>query len=152
MRVLEGNPSHRPLPKNEPQPLRPKRTPSMPGWLPEDAQRIWRQHARALWQAGLLTEIDVDALATLCETTALYRTALQMIEEHGAVAMTDKGYSHPTAWVSVRNNALKQMRALWQEFGMTPAARTRVEVQKPQEEKSALQELMERSKARAGNG
>jgi len=150
MRVIEGNPGKRALPAGEPAPRRGARTPSMPGWLPENAQAIWRQHARALWELGLLTEIDVDALATLSETTALYRTAVRMIGTGGAVWTSEEtGYTQASAWVAIRNNTLKQMRALWQEFGMTPSSRTRVQVGKTEEEKNPLQALMERARKNA---
>lgn len=150
MRVLQGNPAKRPLPKNEPRPKRTERTPNMPAWLPEKARAIWKQHARALWDLGLLTQVDVDALAALCETEALYRTALEMIEREGAVWTNEQtGYSQQTAWVSVRNTTLKQMQQLWAEFGMTPSARTKVEV-KPEATENPLEALMGRARANAG--
>lgn len=151
MRVLEGNPSKRPLPQNEPMPDKPERTPSVPSWLPENAKAIWKQYARQLWELGLLTGIDVEAYATLCETTALYRTAVDMIQEQGAVWVNEEtGYSQQTAWVSIRNNALKQAQSLWSEFGMTPAARTRVEVDKGEEkEVDKLTELLNERASRA---
>lgn len=150
MRVLQGNPSGRPLPKNEAKPKAADRTPSVPTWLDDDARAIWKQHARDLWEAGLLTQIDREALAALCETTALYRTAVDMIETDGAVwTSAETGYTQQSAWMTVRNQALAKMQSLWTEFGMTPAARTRIQVEKPEKEEDELVKLL---KGRAGNG
>ncbi len=140
------------MPTNEPKPEKALRAPNVPGWLPENARTVWKQHARALWDLGLLTLVDVDALAALCEATALYRTALEMIENEGAVWVNKgTGYSQQTAWVSVRNTALAQMQKLWAEFGMTPSARTRIEVA-PEAVENPLEALMGRARANAGGG
>jgi len=129
LKVLQGNPGRRPLSKGEPKPKRAERAPSIPTWLEDEARVIWKRHARSLWELRLLTEIDVDAYATLCETTALYRTAVDMIRKEGVVwTNADTGYSQQSGWVSVRNNSLKQMQSLWSEFGMTPAARARIDI------------------------
>lgn len=125
MKILQGNPGGRALPQDEPKPAKTARVPSPPKWLPKEARAIWRKHADALWQLGLLTVADIDALATLCETTALYHTAVEMLGKHGATwTNKETGYSQPTAWMSVRNQTLKQMQSLWSEFGLTPAARS----------------------------
>ena len=151
MRVLQGNPGRRPLPENEPEPKRGKRAPSVPSWLGEEAKEVWRAHARKLWELGLLTDLDLDALATLCETTALYRTAVAMIGKQGAVWVSEEtGYTQQTAWVGIRNNALKQMQSLWAEFGMTPKERSRIELPEQEKERDPLAELLARRKQATG--
>lgn len=128
LKRLAGNPGKRALPANEPRPNRSARAPRCPAWLNDDAQALWRIYARPLWELGLLTELDVDALATLCEATALYRKACKAITVEGAVHMTDSGYRHASPWVNIRNQALGQMKQLWAVFGMTPGDRSRIEM------------------------
>lgn len=128
LRNLQGNPGKRPINKNEPAPTKGQRVPNCPAWLNEDAAALWRQHAKRLWDLGLLTHVDVGALAALCETEALYHTAVQKLAEGDVVHVTDKGYHHASAWVQIRSQALKQLKSLWSEFGMTPASRSRVVV------------------------
>ena len=150
LKILQGNPGRKPLPQNEPEPKRAERTPSVPTWLDDKAKGIWKEHARILWAAGLLTQIDREALAALCETTALYRTAVDMIRVEGAVwTSKETGYTQQSAWATVRGQALNKMQSLWSEFGMTPAARTRIQVEKPEKEEDDLAKLL---KGRAGNG
>ncbi len=74
LKVLQGNPGKRALPKGEPRPPAPSPPPA-PRWLGEEARREWRRVARALHGAGLLTEADHDALALYCETFASWRRA-----------------------------------------------------------------------------
>lgn len=148
MKLLQGNPGRRPLPENEPQPKAAERTPNVPAWLDGDAKAIWREHARDLWEVGLLTQIDREALAVLCETTALYRTAVEMIRAQGVVwTSPETGYTQQSAWATVRNQTLSKMQSLWAEFGMTPASRTRIEVEKPEKEEDELTKLLEGRRA-----
>lgn len=128
LKQLRGNPGKRAMNKNEPNPGKPGRTPSVPSWLGDDAREIWKSYARQLWEIDLLTDIDVDALAALCESTALYREAVRAIARNGAVEVTDKGYYYASPWVNIRNQALGQMKQLWAVFGMTPSDRSRLNV------------------------
>lgn len=140
IKKLQGNPGKRPLNKHEPKPAKPAAVPRCPAWLPDDAKKIWREHAKKLWAAGVLTELDVSAAAALVEAEALYRLAVDMIRVEGSIQVTKSGYQQLSGWMTVRNNALKQAQALWREFGMTPSARSRIEV-KPEEEEDEFAKL-----------
>lgn len=143
LKKLAGNPGHRPLPKNEPQPQRGERAPSCPRWLPEDAKPIWKEHARQLWQLRLLTEIDVDAYAAYCETMALYRLASGMVRlPQGAARANGAGTLKATPWVAIRRETLDQLRRLWGDFGMTPSARSRIEIPGEEETKDPFEQFL----------
>lgn len=64
LRILEGNPSKRPLPNNEPQPD--PTMPECPDWLMADAKEEWHRVAPELHRIGLLTIVDQTALAGYC--------------------------------------------------------------------------------------
>lgn len=121
-KVRRGNPGKRPLNKREPKPANAK--PTQPRWMRHAAKRQWQRIAQDLHDAGLLTRIDQTALAMLCETYATYVEAMQIVEEQGMVAISEKGspYQHPA--VGIMNQARKELRGWLQEFGMTPSART----------------------------
>lgn len=141
LKKLAGNPGKRPLNDAEPQPHIGERTPTVPAWLPEDAKDIWRKYARSLWELRLLTEVDVPAFAVLCETMAMYRTAVEMIGRGYDVQTTESGYRQQDPWVSIRNNMVSQMRKLWVEFGMTPSARSGIKIEQ-EEKEQALADLL----------
>lgn len=64
IKILEGNPSKRPLNTHEPKPL--KKAPPCPKWLEAEAKKEWRRLAKALEAMGVLTEADMAAFAGYC--------------------------------------------------------------------------------------
>jgi len=142
LKVLQGNPGKRALPKGEPRPARGK-VPAAPRWLGEEARREWRRVARALHGAGLLTEADHDALALYCETFASWRRAEEQVRMKGEVVRTAGGNVIQNPYLSIANRAKKDALLLLREFGMTPAARSRISVDAPAEELSLADLLFE---------
>ena len=129
VKVLQGNPGKRALPKGEPMPATADRVPSAPRWLSEEARAEWKRLAPRLHAVGLLTEVDTQALGLLCESFAQYVAAKAIVDREGLLLMSDKGnaYQHPAAGLmtQARGELMKWAR----EFGMTPAARSRISVQ-----------------------
>src|SRR5258708_5182575 len=68
IKILSGNPGKRPLPKNDVKP--PKQIPRPSPILQGLARKEWWHIAPLLYDAGLLTKIDVPALATYCQCYA----------------------------------------------------------------------------------
>ena len=99
----------------------------MPKGLTAAAQRAWPKIAEQLTEARILTKLDAQALATYCEMFARWRDACDKIETFGPVVKTGQGgLKLSPFWVAfVQSSA--EMRRLLIEFGMTPAARARVE-------------------------
>lgn len=109
LKLLQGKPGHRALPKNEP---KPRLGCEPPPWLPVAARVQWKRLAPRLLELGLLTEIDGEAFAALCMLTA-----------HLALLGTIEGAEIV--------NCTKELRQLWGRFGMTPADRSKVSVAPP---------------------
>jgi phage terminase small subunit len=113
LKILAGNPGKRRLNDQEPQPEA-KCVP--PAWLPPDVREEWKRQAPALERLGLLTEIDGEAFAMLCTLS---------------VSLQNEANSEDGANVSKLLFLSKELRGLWSRFGMTPADRARVKVEKP---------------------
>jgi phage terminase small subunit len=111
LRILQGNPGKRRLNHDEPKPVA-KCVP--PAWLPALVLVEWKRQAPALEKLGLLTELDGEAFATLCTLSV----ALQL----------EANDEQPS--VSKLLYLSKELRGLWSRFGMTPADRSRVKVEK----------------------
>jgi phage terminase small subunit len=109
MKLLQGNPGKRPLPKNEP---KPKVGCDPPPWLPVDARAQWKRLAPRLIELGILTEVDGDAFAALCMLTA----NLAVLGTIQGAAIAD---------------CTRELRQLWGRFGMTPADRSKVAAAPP---------------------
>jgi len=146
LKVLQGNPGKRALNKSEPKPAAKK--PSAPKHLEGEAKREWNRIAKKLFELGLLTEVDRAALAMYCTTWARYVRAEEELARVDAewVASTDKGYEHQSAWLQVSNQAMKLMRALLAEFGMSPSSRSRVTITK-EEESNPFEDFLKQRRA-----
>ena len=132
LRILEGNPSKRPLPKNEPEPD--PTMPQCPDWLMDDAKHEWKRVAPELNRIGLLTIIDQTALAGYCQSYARWKKAEEEIKllKNTIYPLKDeggniKGFQQYPQY-GIVNQCLKQIRAFCSEFGLTPAARAKMEL------------------------
>jgi P27 family predicted phage terminase small subunit len=126
LKVLEGNPGKRPLNKNEPKPE--KKAPKCPSWLEPDAKKEWRRLAKELEAMGLLTRIDMAVFAGYCQAYARWKEAEEFISKHGSILKTASGYIQQVPQVSIAQQNLKQMRNFCSELGLTPSARSRLNI------------------------
>ena len=136
LRVLHGTAAERARAEYP----RPRRVlPRCPEHLSGEAEKCWRRLARELYDAGLLSTIDRDALAAYCSAYARWRRAEEMLAENGEVIKTAQkededgktsgGNLVQNPWLAVSNRALEQMTKLAAEFGMTPSSRSRVKAE-----------------------
>jgi P27 family predicted phage terminase small subunit len=130
-RIAEGNRSHRPLNKREPQPA--LGVPQCPKWLTAEAKREWKRITPELDNLGLLAHVDQAALAGYCQCFARWQEAEKFIEEHGTVCTMrdDKGnvkWTQPVPQVGIATKMMDRMHRFAAEFGLTPASRTRIQV------------------------
>lgn len=128
---IEG--THRPdrAPRNEPKPE--VKAPSCPTWLDVEAKREWRRVVPYLVRLGLVSIVDRAALAAYCQNFARWYRAEKLIKELGLTMSTDKGYVMQRPEVGIANSAMKQMLKFMTEFGMTPSARSSIEIDMPAE-------------------
>jgi P27 family predicted phage terminase small subunit len=140
LKELAGNPGKRPLNKNEPRPR--VAIPPCPKWLTGVARTEFKRAAKLLVNLQVLTEADRTALAAYAHQYAKWLEAEQKVVELGAVLVSPKsGGLYINPWQGVANMALKNLRSLAAEFGMTPASRSRVSAIGPAEELSLAEEL-----------
>ena len=124
IKILEGNPGKRQLNEHEPQPL--KKAPSCPKWLEAEAKREWRRLAKTLEAIGVLTEADMAAFAGYCQAYARWKEAEERITDRGIIFRTPSGYPQQVPYVSIAQQYLKLMQQFAEQFGLTPAARSRI--------------------------
>ena len=130
LKILEGNPGKRPINDNEPRPT-PVAPPMPRGLLPE-AQRFWKAIAPKLEALGVLTAIDGPSFRAMATHYAIMIEAEKKVKEDG-LFLPDKsngGYKKNAAVTMVINHSAAYRRYA-AEFGMTPAARTKLSVPDP---------------------
>lgn len=135
LKVIEGNRGKRATNKQEPDPtyladLEP------PAWLAKPAKEVWNEVAPKLAAAKLLTEVDVQMLAMGCVAIAQHRYAVKRtgddlvkvkheVDDEGELFSVGE---HINPWMLVQSMTFKQAMAVFQQFGMSPAARTRIAI------------------------
>ena len=130
---LNGNPGKRSL-KNKPRPE--AQAPRCPKSLTPDATRVWKRIVPQLERMGVLATVDRDALVAYCRTFARWEAAEDFLEKHGEVyPIRDESgkvrYMQQFPQVSISRNLLQMLRSYQQEFGLTPSARSRIEIPWP---------------------
>lgn len=99
--------------------------------------------AGELYRLGLLTVVDMAALASYCQAYGRWKHAERMLAEEGEVATTPNGYAVQSVWLQIANKAMEQMHRFMVEFGFTPASRTRVKTEMVEKERSLAEILFE---------
>ena len=145
----EGNPGKRPINEREPQPT--TGTPRCPSWLRKEAKAVWRRMVPELRRMKVLTTADGEALASFCQAYVRWQEAEEFLAKHGPVyAVRDERgqvrYMQQFPQVSIARHLLLILKAFYQEFGMTPSARTRIEV--GEHPRTALAEFIAQNRRR----
>ena len=129
LRILEGNRSRTPLPKDEPELV--AEIPNAPSHLSEEAKRHWDTITNQLNDADMLTAIDGKGIELLCEAYTNWINANIQVRRHGLVVKHPKtGVPMPSPFVSTADKYFNQLRQMLVEYGMTPSSRARVKVAK----------------------
>lgn len=124
MKELEGNPGRHPLNEREPKPE--KKAPRCPKWLEEEGKKEWKRLAKQMEEIGILTEVDMAAFASYCQAYARWKEAEEFITQHGTIVRTPSGYWQTVPQVSIAQTYLKIMNKIAEQFGLTPASRSRI--------------------------
>jgi len=108
--------------------------PPCPVWLNKKAKKHWDTLGPTLVQAGLLSVVDGDVFGLHCDNMAAYEEAMSKLTVVSEwVAKTPNGFEVQAAWLQIRNKLQEQIIKTAREFGLTPAARSSVKVNKPQQ-------------------
>ena len=101
--------------------------PSYPDHLPPGAQAVWRRLAPDLSLRGVLTTWDADVFALYCDLVDQAWRAREHLELGPLVKGRRDAIITNRAW-RIYRDAIAEIRALAQEFGLTPSARSLIRV------------------------
>ena len=122
---LAGNPGKRSTSAQSPD-AAPITNLKPPTFLPREAKKEWKRVVMELARLNLISDLDVMALAAYCNSFATWIDAMKQIREHGTLVKSPNGYPMPSPYDKIQRDAQDEMMKWLREFGMTPAARTRV--------------------------
>ena len=77
---------------------------------------------------GLLTQCDRALLAGYCVAWSRWVGAEKALAKEGAVVEGSRGQPVRSPWIAIANTAMRQIRELGCEFGLSPSSRTRIRV------------------------
>jgi P27 family predicted phage terminase small subunit len=133
LKLLENTFRKDRAPKREPRPK--AGLPGCPTWLDARGRAKWRQLVPLLDGMRVLTKGDGDVLALACDAFARYRDARDAVREHGSTyeSPTPAGGTivRPRPEVQMADVAWRQYVQALIQFGLTPAARSRVTAEAP---------------------
>ena len=121
LRVLEGNPSKRPLNAEEP---KASGEAVCPAHLSEDAAAIWAVIMESL-PPGLISAADMPLLAAYCEAWSAHKAAVEALQRDrdligGNLVRNDK----PSPYLRIMDQTAKTMASLSTRLGLSPADRS----------------------------
>lgn len=148
MRLLEGNPSHRPI--NSREPTYEPHSGRAPEGLTSAALAEWNRRAPALLGQGLLTVADEPMLVAWCETWADLVEARDTLAKHYETAgsysvVSSSGFpvTHPA--FNRKCNAIDRLSKLSPKFGNSPSDRAKIETPEGATETNTLSKFQRRA-------
>lgn len=161
IKQMEGNPGHRHLPVDEPEPtamteldLRP------PDHLDRIGRNLWKRTIRAM-PAGVITKADRAVLELYCDAYAQWRHVRKLLSDitaarvrdgydgilrSGGVELTPNGLFQTSPLVTQMRQWSAMTVKLAAELGLTPAARPRLGID-PAEKEDALERWLKEKQA-----
>jgi P27 family predicted phage terminase small subunit len=131
IKKLQGNAGKRKLNAREPKPLIGR--PAMPSHLSKIAVAAWKRLVPILTDMKVLTVADGDALGAYCSAIAQWAMAEGAIAKYGILLaeldeLTGTSVLKTNPAVRVKSDALRHMRSFEGEFGLTPASRSKLQI------------------------
>lgn len=147
LKIMNGNPGKRPLPKNEPKPA--AEIPDCPAHLDAAARNEWDRITVELGKTGLITRLDMAALAAYCQTYSIWVDAETKLKRtgKGRVILAPSGYPVLNPWHTIATQAAKDLKAFAAEFGFTPSARARINLDPGEKEVDPIAAFTDKRKA-----
>lgn len=124
MRVLTGNPQHRPM--NAAEEVPPGELFDAPEWMSDQQREGWR-HAIDHAPKGLLRNLDKSLLAAWVIAEDMHRTAATSVARVGLMIRSkhsDVPVQNP--YVAIINKQAHIMKGLASELGFSPTSRARI--------------------------
>jgi P27 family predicted phage terminase small subunit len=126
LKILQGNPSKRPLNKNEP------KFDSVATKPPENLDDVgikeWNRIVPSLEQAGVLKDVDIMAIAGYCEHFSRWHNATKEIHKKGYIIKSPSGYPVNNPYIGIANTSFMSMMKVMAEFGMTASSRAKISI------------------------
>lgn len=138
---LEGNPGHRRLPDDEPEPRLLDYVPAPPSWLPPRACDAWHLVTHELHAAEMLAVLDLPILELYCIGYSSWRSMFDEVERVGYTQEFFDGegnlrYSQPTPAATLLGKFASDINRWAKVLGLGPAYRVGLRIGDRKDNKS----------------
>jgi P27 family predicted phage terminase small subunit len=110
------------------------------------AKREWYRIKEEARRLGLVTPLDAGILAGYCELWSRWSLAQESLHKTALLVKNVRGEIVPNPLVGIEVRLLREMRAYMVELGLTPSARSRVQMVPADEEEDPFGKYLEESK------
>jgi len=145
LKVVKG--TARPHRMNPAEPKPTVATPPPPDHLDEPAAAKFTEMAALLARYGVMTELDVSALARYVVIWRRWLEAEAEVARRGPVVKTSNDNIIQNPFLAVANKCLAQMGQIESEFGLTPSSRTRIRMAEPAETRDPFEDYLNRGQS-----
>jgi P27 family predicted phage terminase small subunit len=126
LKLIAGNPGEHKLPENEPKPE--IAAPTAPRWLNAEARAEWDRLVPDLLRLKLLSELDRGLLAGMCQWWSKYVRAERQLAREPILRKNRNHVLTTNVNLAIAREAWAHYARAAAEFGLTPAARSRISV------------------------
>lgn len=156
LKILEGDRNKKRINRNRPKPK--LNIPSCPQHLSAVARVEWYRVVKELDALGMMTNLDRAVLASYCEAYGRWVEAERELKSKGSLifktgdttkttkkkngsieTVKKSGYPIISPYLSIANKAMEQMCKYAVEFGMTPVARSRINLKSKSDDEGGLE-------------
>ena len=114
--------------------------PPAPSWLRAEAKKEWERLRPELERLKLRTAVDWGQFAAYCQAFAHWMAAEKWMQKHGTLitykdATGNVKHQQIAPQMTIAAKSLETMKKFAAEFGLTPSARSRLNVKPAEKEK-----------------
>lgn len=112
------------------------------GLINNYAVEEWNAQTKLLIAGGVFSECDTTMLLMYCNEVGLYFDAIDILRIKGTTVLYEKSnYENVSPHFTIKTKSFEIAYKLAKEFGLTPLARTKIEVEKKKDDKDSMSEL-----------
>ena len=142
LKLVKGTARSHRINADEPKPV--VATPPPPDHLEAAAAAKFTEMAELLARHGVMTELDVGALARYVVIWRRWLEAEAEVKRRGPVVKTSNDNIIQNPFLAVANKCLAQMGQIESEFGMTPSSRSRIRMAEPTDTRDPSEDYLNR--------
>ena len=142
IKLITGNPGHRPPNEQEAKPR--VVIPDPPHMVVEDeeARAEWNRVTVLLAEVGLIVKLDRAVIAGYCMAWSRWVECEKMLRTTGLIVKAPNGYPMYSPYLTASNKALDQVRQFSEQIGLSGSSRSRIKASAPDEDEDPAEAFL----------